>query len=290
MTPDACISRLGAGGGLGKQRSVAPRLGRGLGARDMVMSATRMVSSAITSLHNYSAILAELNPPGVEDQELLLRFYASRLQAICSELKLPLSVKGTAVSYLRRAYVHQSVLDRDPQSIFLTCLYLACKVGRGGFGRAHAQATVQAILQHPTSPLLLSQLISLSLSLSISRIQMEESYISAAELARLCGIKASAILNSELPVLQTLRFDLAVSSPYRALAGFVEEARARAQRPGAVEPSLVGLQESTAQSAHRAALAAVDALMLTDAPLRFSPGQLALAALRSGFNKVRFGP
>lgn len=116
---------------------------------------------------------------------------------------------------------------------------------------------------------------------------MEESYISAAELARLCGIKASAILNSELPVLQTLRFDLAVSSPYRALAGFVEEARARAQRPGAVEPSLVGLQESTAQSAHRAALAAVDALMLTDAPLRFSPGQLALAALRSGFNKAR---
>lgn len=288
MTPDACISRLGAGGGLGKQRSVAPRLGRGLGARDMVMSATRMVSSAITSLHNYSAILAELNPPGVEDQELLLRFYASRLQAICSELKLPLSVKGTAVSYLRRAYVHQSVLDRDPQSIFLTCLYLACKVGRRGFGRTHVQETIQVVLQHPTSPLLLGQLTYLSPHLP--RMQMEESYISAAELARLCGIKASAILNSELPVLQTLRFDLAVSSPYRALAGFLEEARVRAQRPGAVEPSLVGLQESTAQSAHRAALAAVDALMLTDAPLRFSPGQLALAALRSGFNKVRFGP
>lgn len=116
--------------------------------------------------------------------------------------------------------------------------------------------------------------------------QMEEAYISAAELARLSGIKPAAILNSELPVLQTLRFDLVVMSPYRALAGFLEETRKRAQKPGAVEPSLVGLQESTAQGAHKAALAAVDALMRTDAPLRFSPGQLALAALRSGFSKV----
>ena len=33
-------------------------------------------------------------------------------------------------------------------------------------------------------------------------------------------------------------------------------------------------------------LAAVDALMLTDAPLLFPPGQLALAALRSGMKAV----
>jgi hypothetical protein len=33
-------------------------------------------------------------------------------------------------------------------------------------------------------------------------------------------------------------------------------------------------------------LAAIDALMLTDAPLIFPPGQLALAALRSGMKTV----
>ena len=39
--------------------------------------------------------------------------------------------------------------------------------------------------------------------------------------------------------------------------------------------------------ARRAARAAADALLLTDAPLLFPPGQLGLAAMRSGFNKVK---
>ena len=36
------------------------------------------------------------------------------------------------------------------------------------------------------------------------------------------------------------------------------------------------------------ALAAIDALMLTDAPLLYPPGQLALAALRSALKSVSF--
>ena len=57
--------------------------------------------------------------------------------------------------------------------------------------------------------------------------------------------------------------------------------------------SSAALQELTAQQladARKAAQAAVDALMLTDAPLLFPPGQLALAAMRSGFNKVCRAP
>lgn len=47
-------------------------------------------------------------------------------------------------------------------------------------------------------------------------------------------------------------------------------------------------EESQQLSRVRAkSLAAVDALMLTDAPLLFPPGQLALAALRSGMKAVR---
>ena len=38
--------------------------------------------------------------------------------------------------------------------------------------------------------------------------------------------------------------------------------------------------------ARGAAQAALDALMLTDAPLLYSPSLLALAALRAGFRKV----
>lgn len=46
------------------------------------------------------------------------------------------------------------------------------------------------------------------------------------------------------------------------------------------------LDSSTLLKAQRAACAAVDALMLTDAPLLYSPSLLALAALRAGFRKV----
>ena len=48
------------------------------------------------------------------------------------------------------------------------------------------------------------------------------------------------------------------------------------------------LTEQQVADARRAARAAADALLLTDAPLLFPPGQLGLAAMRSGFNKVEY--
>lgn len=52
--------------------------------------------------------------------------------------------------------------------------------------------------------------------------QTEESYISAGELGRLSGLRPELVLNTELPLLQGLKFDLAVTSPYRAVDGFLE--------------------------------------------------------------------
>lgn len=52
-------------------------------------------------------------------------------------------------------------------------------------------------------------------------------------------------------------------------------------------PAAQGVTEQQMADARKAARAAADALMLTDAPLLFPPGQLALAAMRSGFSKVR---
>ncbi len=59
------------------------------------------------------------------------------------------------------------------------------------------------------------------------------------------------------------------------------------------EPESMGREASSEQQleAVRAkAVGAADALMLTDAPLLFPPGQLALAALRSGVKSVRPSP
>ena len=56
--------------------------------------------------------------------------------------------------------------------------------------------------------------------------------------------------------------------------------------PGAGSSALEGATVQQVADAKKAARAAADALVLTDAPLLFPPGQLALAAMRSGFNKV----
>lgn len=58
-----------------------------------------------------------------------------------------------------------------------------------------------------------------------------------------------------------------------------------AQSP-ALDPPLLSAPSEALSAAHAKARAAVDVLMLTDAPLLYPPGLLAVAALRSGFRSV----
>ncbi|KAL0685885.1 hypothetical protein Bca4012_052733 [Brassica carinata] len=85
--------------------------------------------------------------------------------------------------------------------------------------------------------------------------KIEENHVSAEEIGK--GIKQDhhVILKYEMA---SLEFDLIVYAPYRAIEGFV----------------------SNMESLLKAATAEADKVMLTDAPLLFPPGQLALAALR----------
>lgn len=54
-----------------------------------------------------------------------------------------------------------------------------------------------------------------------------------------------------------------------------------------LDEALLRLSGEQLARARGAAAAAADALLLTDAALLFPPGQLALAAMRAGFRKVR---
>lgn len=56
--------------------------------------------------------------------------------------------------------------------------------------------------------------------------------------------------------------------------------------PATLDAGLLALSEEEFGKVKGRAYAAVDALMLTDAPLLHTPGQLALAACRSGLAKV----
>ncbi|CAA7024708.1 unnamed protein product [Microthlaspi erraticum] len=102
--------------------------------------------------------------------------------------------------------------------------------------------------------------------------KIEENHVSAEEIGK--GIKQDhhIILKYEMAVLQSLEFDLIVYAPYRAMGGFVSDMEEFVQARGDEIQKLENLL--------KAATAEADKVMLTDAPLLFPPGQLALAALR----------
>jgi len=180
----------------------------------------------------------------LEEERKLLRYYESRVAHLCIEMRLPKKVQATALVYYKRYYLKHSCITSDPLKILLTCIYLAAKI--------------------------------------------EESYIGAEEFCRAVKKDPATVLRSEVGVLQVLHFDLVVHSPYRALAGLFEDLdaarKASAQGAGSsgLEPDLAAAPDDTVAQCRAKATGAVDALMLTDAPLLYPPGQLALAALRSG--------
>ena len=73
----------------------------------------------------------KLHAVKAEEAAKLLRYYCSKVQEACQLVRLPSKVSAAAVLFLQRVYVHASLLDHNPEELFLPCIYLACKVMRG---------------------------------------------------------------------------------------------------------------------------------------------------------------
>ncbi|XP_010271136.1 PREDICTED: cyclin-H1-1 isoform X2 [Nelumbo nucifera] len=102
--------------------------------------------------------------------------------------------------------------------------------------------------------------------------KVEENHVSAEELGKGIQQDHQVILNNEMIVLQSLGFDLIVFTPYRSIEGFIDDMEEFCQAKNGQLQMLKDLRETSKLE--------VDKTMLTDAPLLFPPGQLALAALR----------
>ena len=49
------------------------------------------------------------------------------IEQLCSSLSIPPKVRGTALTYFHRFYLHHSVMDAEPKSIMMAAVYVACK-------------------------------------------------------------------------------------------------------------------------------------------------------------------
>jgi len=112
--------------------------------------------------------------------------------------------------------------------------------------------------------------------------KVEDCYISAAELGRLIGVPAELLLKMELVLLQGLGFDLQVHSLYRAVDGVLTDLGVWAATTTGKQH---GLDNNALKEIKTVSYSAADALLLSDAPLVFSPGQTGLAAVYMGLSK-----
>lgn len=108
--------------------------------------------------------------------------------------------------------------------------------------------------------------------------------MSSEQLARGAQQNVNQIVSNEVPVLQHLDFELVVFAPYRPLVGLLLQIGRGADPP--LDPPL-DLDQDVGRECLAAARALVDSLMLTDAPLLFPPGQIALCALRAACRRQK---
>ncbi|WVQ94860.1 hypothetical protein IAU59_001943 [Kwoniella sp. CBS 9459] len=96
---------------------------------EVVTRNTALEKEAQISLgHTYTEPPASASYLTVSDELLLLRFYCSQVSKICRQgFGLPEVVESTAISYLKRFYLKNSVMEWHPKNIMPTCLFLAAK-------------------------------------------------------------------------------------------------------------------------------------------------------------------
>ncbi|AMD20476.1 HDL268Cp [Eremothecium sinecaudum] len=74
-----------------------------------------------------AAIESQAMPLTVEEELKLVSFYARKVKQFSSSLNLPTEVTATAISFFRKFFLSNSVMEIHPKNILLTAIFLACK-------------------------------------------------------------------------------------------------------------------------------------------------------------------
>ncbi|KAJ8597017.1 cyclin-like protein [Rhizopogon salebrosus TDB-379] len=62
-----------------------------------------------------------------DEEQLLVKLYITKIPQLCGHFRFPEEVEATAVSYLKRFYLKNTVMDWHPKNVMLTALFLATK-------------------------------------------------------------------------------------------------------------------------------------------------------------------
>jgi len=125
------------------------------------------------------------------DEAALVLYFSVKMAEFCEKFSPPMPkyVKGTAMHYFKRFYLHNSVMDHHPKEILVTAVYLACKVEEFNVSMQQFVGNVQGNQERAT------------------RI----------------------ILNNELLLMQELQFHLTIHNPFRPVEGLIIDIKTRCE-------------------------------------------------------------
>ncbi|KAI8394583.1 Cyclin, N-terminal domain [Nakaseomyces glabratus] len=95
---------------------------------------------------------SKATPITTEEELKLVNFYAQKVQVIAQKMSLPTEVVATSISFFRRFFLENSVLEVEPKDIVHTTIFLACKsenyfISVNSFAEK-AKATKETILKY----------------------------------------------------------------------------------------------------------------------------------------------
>ena len=125
----------------------------------------------------------------MEEEKQLFSYYERMISKICVLFRMPRKILAISIVYFKRFYLKFSILDYDPWTVMITCVYLACKV-------ENAYVSAEEI---------------------------------AKGVQRDARVVEKIVLGSEMNLLQGLDFDLVVHTPYASLNGYLTELKDYAQ-------------------------------------------------------------
>ncbi|KAH3891329.1 cyclin-H-like [Dreissena polymorpha] len=124
-----------------------------------------------------------------EEEKLMMQHFEFILREFCKKFQptMPKYVQGTALTYFKRFYIHNSIMDYHPRDLMLTCVYLACKVEE----------------------------FNVSISQFVGNLKGDRDKF------------ANIILGFELLLMDKLHYHLTVHNPFRPLEGFLIDLKTR---------------------------------------------------------------
>ncbi|SCV01538.1 LANO_0F12288g1_1 [Lachancea nothofagi CBS 11611] len=98
------------------------------------------------------AIESKAIPVSTQEELLLIGYFARMILSFAGKMNLPTEVAATAVSFFRKFFLSNSVMEFAPKEMFHTALFFACKsenyfIGVESFAKK-AKTTTDAVLKH----------------------------------------------------------------------------------------------------------------------------------------------